>query len=590
MFVANKGHRQKGLFSSLTMLPEKQRKRLEESWAGTFYEEVFSRIDEETFAVLYSEKGSRPNVPVNVLMGLEILKDGNGWTDQEMHNSFSYSMQVRYALGIENLDEGHFEVRTVYNFRQRLVKHMQETGENLVEACFEQITDEQMAAYEVKSGVQRTDSKQIASNIRQTTRLQLLVEIVQRVYRMLDVQDKGAYHEKFAKYIKGKSGKYTYRLKGEKHQPHIEQIGQLMATLLPELASKYEADATYAILKRVFNDHFKLVDAEVVTKTGSEVASDSLQSPDDLEATYRQKRGEGHVGYVVNVTETVDPKGLQLITKIQTEPNNTDDAQMLNEALPDLVERTELNTIYSDGTYSSPAVDETCRDLQVTQYQSAIRGAQPDPEALTLSNFSFELDSQGAPEQMVCPHGKPVDLQTGRVEGRFIARISDAVCPICAAHDRRKRKNTQAALCFVLYFALPDLAIALRRQRMAVLLASGSNPRAAVEATVREVSCRFHNAKLRVRGHCRVSMTLLASAAMCNARRIWRFQQHTNKKLITANSSDSSCDTSSSDLFSSLFRWISLQRPVNRMRRFLALGDRFDPLLTLDPSFALSFS
>ena len=37
-------------------LPEKQRKRLENSWAGTFYKEFFSRIDEQSFAVLYSEK------------------------------------------------------------------------------------------------------------------------------------------------------------------------------------------------------------------------------------------------------------------------------------------------------------------------------------------------------------------------------------------------------------------------------------------------------------------------------------------------------------------------------------------------------
>ena len=67
---------------------------------------------------------------------------------------------------------------------------MQATGENLVEACFEQITDEQLEVYAVKSGVQRVDSKQIASNIRQTTRLQLLVEVLQRTYRMLDAADK----------------------------------------------------------------------------------------------------------------------------------------------------------------------------------------------------------------------------------------------------------------------------------------------------------------------------------------------------------------------------------------------------------------
>ena len=522
MFVKNRSHFQKPLFSTVTTLPEKQRKRLEASWAGTFYEDVFCRIEEKTFEILYSEKASRPNVPVNVLMGLEILKDGNGWTDEEMYDNFCYNVQVRYALGLHSLDEGHFELRTTYNFRRRLVQHMQATGENLVEACFEQITDEQLEVYAVKSGVQRVDSKQIASNIRQTTRLQLLVEVLQRTYRMLDAADKLQYHDTFTPYITGSSGKYIYRLKGEKHQRHIEQIGGLMARLLPQLVEKYNTDTSYAILERVFNEHFKQVESGVAAKAGSELAADTLQSPDDLEATFRKKRGEGHVGYVVNVTETVDEgQGLQLITKVQTESNTADDAKMLNEALPDLVERTELETLYTDGTYSSPVVDTTCQERGVNQIQSGIRGTQPDPNGVSLSNFDFQLDAQGIPEQMTCPHGQAVNLAHGRKEGRYIARVPESVCPLCAAHDKQR----QAALCLVLYFSMPQLAVALRRQRMATLLASGSNPRAAVEATVRELTCRFNNAKLRVRGHYRVAMTMLASAAMCNARRIWRFQQ-----------------------------------------------------------------
>jgi hypothetical protein len=564
MFKQNQSHLQRPLFSTVTALPAKQRQRLETSWARTFYEELFSRIDERTFEVLYSDKASRPNVPVNVLMGLEILKDGQGWTDEEMYNNFCYNVQVRYALGLHSLDEGHFELRTTYNFRRRLVQHMQAEGENLVEVCFEQVTDEQMMAYAVKSGVQRVDSKQIASNIRETTRLQLLVEVVQRTYRMLDAADKLAYVDLFDKYIKGKSGEYIYRLKGEKHQSHIEAIGELMAQLLPQLADKYKTDAGYAVLERVFNDHFKLVETEVVVKAGAELSADTLQSPDDLEATFRKKRGEGHVGYVVNVTETVDPEpGLQLITKVQTESNIADDAQMLNEALPDLVERTELKTLYTDGTFSSPAVDATCQEQGVTQTQTGIRGSQPGPDTPTLSNFSFQLNEQGSPEQMICPHGQPVNLTPGRKEGRFIARVPETVCSLCAAQDKRE----QAVSCLVLYFSIPQLVVALRRQRMASLLASGSNPRAAVEATVRELTCRFGNAKLRVRGRWRVSMTMLASAAMCNARRIWRFQQ---SQLAANNAQTTALASQSRHLFPPILAVALFGPTILRIRRYFA--------------------
>ena len=564
MFKENQRHLQKPLFSAVKTLPAKQRQRLEESWAGTFYEEVFCRIEEKTFEVLYSVQASRPNVPVNVLMGLEILKDGNGWTDEEMYDNFSYNVQVRYALGLHSLDEGHFELRTTYNFRRRLAQHMQAEGENLVEACFEQVTDEQMMSYAVKSGVQRVDSKQIASNIRETTRLQLLVEVVQRTYRMLDAADKLACGELFGNYIKGKSGKYIYRLKGEKHQPHIEAIGQLMAQLLPQLADKYKTEAGYAVLERVFNDHFKLVETEVVVKAGAELAADTLQSPDDLEATFRKKRGEGHVGYVVNVTETVDPdQGLQLITQVQTEANTTDDAQMLNEALPDLVERTALETLYTDGTYSSPEVDATCQEQGVTQTQTGIRGSQPDPNTPILSNFSFQLNEQGEPEQMFCPHGQRVNLTPGRKEGRFVARVPESVCPLCAALDKRE----PAILCLVLYFSIPQLAVALRRQRMATLLASGHNPRAAVEATVRELTCRFGNAKLRVRGRWRVSMTMLASAAMCNARRIWRFQR---SQLAAKNIQETALSSQSRPLSSSILASVQFWAIFLRIWRYFA--------------------
>ena len=137
MYRAHEGHLQAPLFSDLDHLSEKARQRLEESWAGAFYREFFCRLDERPFAVLYSEVASRPNVPINVLMGLETLKAGFGWSDQEMHDAFLFDMQVRYALGYRNLGEGEFDVRTIYNFRQRVNEHMGESvhGPRPVSGC-----------------------------------------------------------------------------------------------------------------------------------------------------------------------------------------------------------------------------------------------------------------------------------------------------------------------------------------------------------------------------------------------------------------------------------------------------------------------
>lgn len=174
MFVVNQQHLQVHLFSTLDELPKKVREMLENSWAGTFRREVFGRLDERPFAVLYADVDSRPNTPVNVLMGLDALRTGFGWTNEEMYEAFQFNLQVRYALGYENLGEGYFTLRTLYNFRNRLSKHMQETGENLIEKAFEQVTDEQIAALALVTTDLRVDSTQIASDICTISRLQLL--------------------------------------------------------------------------------------------------------------------------------------------------------------------------------------------------------------------------------------------------------------------------------------------------------------------------------------------------------------------------------------------------------------------------------
>ncbi|MCK5919616.1 MAG: transposase, partial [Methylococcales bacterium] len=330
------------------------------------------------------------------------------------------------------------------------------------------------------------------------------------------------------------SHKFTYRLKGEKHKPHIKAVGEVMGQLVVALEDKYGTEKEYKLLKRVFEEHFKQVEGTIKAKEGAELAADTLQSPDDVEATYRSKRGKGQSGYVTNVTETVGDKGdLNLITKVQTAPNVTDDAQLLNAALPDLVERTGLETMWGDGGYGSPEVDETCRQQGVVLHQTGIRGAAPDPEKLTLSTCAIELSEEGQPQQITCPHGKPFELAVGRKEGRFIARLTETVCLECATQHGTTKRTGQMAV--VLYFSRANIMLALRRQRLWAALRSDRNPRAAVEATVRELTCRLDSGRLRVRGQWRVSMTLLASAAMCNARRIWRFQQrqHNGKNHTT---------------------------------------------------------
>lgn len=61
-----------------------------------------------------------------------------------------------------------------FSFRERLSRPMQETGENLLEQSFAQVTDEQQQVFGLKTDKQRLDSMQLAANIRQMGRMRLL--------------------------------------------------------------------------------------------------------------------------------------------------------------------------------------------------------------------------------------------------------------------------------------------------------------------------------------------------------------------------------------------------------------------------------
>lgn len=526
MFKKNQKHLQPYLISNVNDLPEKHRNRLKNSWAGVFYKEFFCRLNEEAFADLYADIPSRPNTPVNVLVGLEYIKAGFGYSDEELYDAFIYNMQVRYALGYQQLGEGDFELRTLYNFRQRLSRYMQEHGVNLLEQAFEQVTDEQIAAFKLKTGKQRMDSTFVASNIRQMGRLQLLVEVLQRVNRMLSESDQEKHRKAFAPYLKGHSGQYVYRVKGKDVTKHLQQIGIFMQQLLVELKDKYSEEATYQMLERVFNEHFSLEEQEIVIKTGKELSSGCMQSPDDLEASFREKAGSTHKGYVANITETCNPENpLQFITKVQLESNNTDDAKMLVEALPNLKERTELDTIYTDGGHGSPQADDVLAEHQVTHIQTAIRGRTPHPNKLHLSDFEIMQTERSKPVQITCPQGQQVAVKTGRKRKRFVARFDEAVCQECPFSQAGQcpakpvKKDTR----FRLYFSKRQMQVSQRRRLSAAQKQEGRNLRAAVEATMREVKHPFPAGKLPVRGKFRMMCMIIGSSAMTNVRRIQRY-------------------------------------------------------------------
>lgn len=526
MFKKNKKHLQPILISSINELPEEMRQHLDSSWAGVFYREFFCRLDEEPFAVLYADVPSRPNVPVNVLVGLEFLKAGFGWSDEEMYEAFLYHLQVRYAVGYDEFGTGYFDLRTLYYFRERLSRYMQEHGVNLLSRAFEQITDQQLAAFQVKTNLQRMDSTMVASNIEQVGRLQLLVEVLQRVHRMLSKQEQKHYADVFAPYVQGHAGQYVYRLKREEFAGHVQKIGEVISQLLCELKKRYRNDPIYQVLERVFSEHYRLAGTTVKAKTNRELSATCLQSPDDLEATFRYKGRKGYQGYVANCTETCNPQNkLQLITKMQVAPNHTDDPRLLVEALPNLKQRTQLDTLYTDGGHSGPGPDAILDELHVTQIQTGIRGRIRNVEKLSLSDFAIQLNSDGKPEQVTCPMDQTVPLFLARRKGGVVGFFDPAICNHCSIHmtGRCPTRFSIEKQCPKIYFSFYRAHSSQRRRQCLLRKNEPHNLRASIEATIWSLKHPFPAGKLPVRGLFRMTCLLIGSAGLINIRRIQHF-------------------------------------------------------------------
>jgi len=531
MLIKNTMHKQLSLISCVGDLSPKYQDRLEDSWAGTFYSDFFCHIDEVLFSKLFSDKPSRPNMAVNVLVGLDVLKAAFGWTDEELIDAFIYNMQVRYALGIRQFGELDFDIRTLYNFRRRISEHMQKTGENLIEEVFKQVTAEQMETYEIKTSKLRMDSTLVTSNIRNMSRLQLLVEVLQRVHRMLNEMDQEKYQDHFFPYLEGTSGQFVYRLKGEETNVHLGQIGSLMHKMLRELSEEYGDQEAYHILERVFTEHFDLSESQLRPKENEELSASSLQSPDDWEASYRRKNGEDHLGYVANVTETCDPSNeLQLITNVQVEPNTTDDAVMLEKIILDLAEKTEVEKLYVDGGYGSPKVDEILQEHHIELFQTAIRGRKPSSEKLYLSDFLLEQNEDGEPVNITCPHNQTTMVERGRKDGRYLAYFEELLCAECPLQDQCPAEKLQRKAQRVLRFSGKQWRVARRRRNSKKLRESGENLRSAIEATIWSMTHAFSHGKVPVRGQPRTSMVMFSSAIMSNVRRIHHYLQEKERQ------------------------------------------------------------
>ena len=516
MFRSNETHRQQDIFGLETQLSPDLRKRLQGTKEYAFYKEVFCRIPEALFAELYAdEPASRPNAPVNVLVGAMILQHLKDWTFEELLDHVAFDLKTRAALGLWSLAEEPFCRATLFNFQRRLRDFMVRTGQDKFQAVFDRLSEADLARFGLKGTVQRCDSTQIGSNIRQYTRIELLVEVVLRMWRVLDEADQKAHGERFAPYVEAKtSGQFLYRLSRSEIDPVLERLGELYAWMVETLEARYGSSEIHHVVSRVFAEHFTRVEEKVAVRAAAEMGSDSLQSPDDPEATYRKKGGEAHHGFVLHATETAGPEDqLRLITDVAVAPNNEDDSRILHQRMPAMHQKTPgLKELHTDAAYGSADNDKRQAELGIEAVQSAISGRTPQaPIGINRGD--------GGLYHIRCAAGHTV--QSLRTPTRYKAAFPAASCAGCPfAGPCWGQVRADGGRTF--YFDEADVLRQERHRRLQTLPPERRTLRANVEATMKQFKAHCRNGKLRTRGLAAASRYTFLRAIAINFGRIYR--------------------------------------------------------------------
>lgn len=512
MFKKNTKHLQPNLFGLLHSLPDNMQKKVKQSEEFHFYNLIFRNINEDLFKPLFSDKESRPNSPINAMVSALILLNRRTWTYEELFKQIQFHILVRIALGLDTLDEMPFCPATLFNFQNRLSDHLTKTGENLLEKVFDQLSDQQIKKLKIKTNIQRTDSFQAASNIRNYSRLQLLIELLIRIYRILSDDHKKKFKEQFDPYIDKTSGQYIYSLKASELPHEMEKVAQLYQWIESNLKPAYKDKAIFKVFDRVLAEHFSFSGEKIEVKSADQLKSDSLQSLDDPDATYRKKQGKSHKGQSINIVETANPDNpINLVTDIAINSNNKDDCKVIGERIDQLKTKTpDLDELHFDGAYGSSDNDEKFKSQNINPIQTAVRGAKAEVELDIKQNSPTEYE-------VACPHQKVKSTITRkRYKATFDLKICSS-CPLKSNCPTLIMKNKR-----VFYFTQDDYLKKKRQKNILNIPQERRRLRNNVEATVNEFVCKMPKDKLKVRGRFKTSVFAYTVAISVNFGRIYR--------------------------------------------------------------------
>ena len=288
MSFATNQSQQISLFDATLNLTVREKRLLEKSWAKCFAENIFPKIDEEPFSVLYSDRPSRHNTPVNVIIGALILKEMFGLTDQEIVDTLPFDIRYQYALHTTSFEEQPLNERTLGRFRARCNSYEEMTGIDLIHDCIVKLSSGMADMMKLNTGMRRMDSLMVASNIKKMSRLELLYTCVSNLARLMKNLNDSALPEGLLHYTDDDDhNKVLYHNRSEDTDSKTEQILKDAALIISACGSRYDEYRGYtANVVEVADDNHNSITVdyqyEKNTYSDSQFLKDYIeQQPDD---------------------------------------------------------------------------------------------------------------------------------------------------------------------------------------------------------------------------------------------------------------------------------------------------------------------
>ncbi|MGI5999127.1 MAG: transposase [Lutispora sp.] len=510
------------------------------SWHNTFREQVVMRVNEDIFKGLYCSDNGSPNASIRVLAGMMILKEGQGWSDEQLFEQCQYNLLVRSALGLMNLTDTLPAASTYYLFRKRIAQYNRENDVDLFKQCMQYITREQILEFNVSGKQIRMDSKLIGSNISWYSRYELVHEtlrmfIKEREEHIYKRSLSQAEFSLIAQIMEEEGEKVVYRSTKKEIDDRFQALGKLMYRLI-KLFKKYDYGA-YRTLKSVFEQQFTLTpEKTILPREKEEISAQSIQSPHDPDCHYRNKGGNKVKGYSVNLTETCNTAEnedssskekdtqedetnpvLNLITDINLDVVSTPDSDFLEPSIEESqsILEDKIEKVYADGAYNSADTQAYAESNDVELILTGLQGKTP--------RYELSLNEENDDELIV------LDTLTGQ----FITAYLIATPKTNSDTENKEKKwriITEEGK--YRYFTLENVRTSMLRQKLRDVPIEERWKRNNVEASIFQLGVHCTDGKTRYRGLAANRLWAYARATWINFRRILKYMMQTSKRTL----------------------------------------------------------